>query len=109
MVVTRGQTGSDGPVTPTANPAVPVRSNPNVAIPPEVGSAGKCGEHNASTDPTASAADGTQTSQAKTMNRSTQMGSTARSGSVAVPGCPQTMSQAPSPKIHIHKGIDLIP
>ncbi len=80
MVVTRGQTGSDGPVTPTANQAAPVRSNPNVAIPPEVGSAGRCGERNASTDPTASAANGTQTSQAETTTRSTQMGSTSRSG-----------------------------
>ncbi len=35
MVVTRGQTGSDGRVTPTANQAAPARSNPSVAIPPE--------------------------------------------------------------------------
>ncbi len=80
MVVTRGQTGSDGPVTPTANQAAPVRSNPNVSIPPEVGSAGICGERTVSTDPTASAANGTQISQAETTTRSTQMGSTLRSG-----------------------------
>ncbi len=80
MVVTRGQTGSDGPVTPTASTAAPVRHNPNTAIMSEAGSTGRSGERAASTDPTASAANGTQTSQAETTTRSTQMGSTARSG-----------------------------
>ncbi len=80
MVVTRGQTGSDGPVTSTASTAAPVRHNPNAMNPSEVGSAGRCGERAASTDPTASAANGTQTSQAETTTRSTQMGSTVRSG-----------------------------
>ena len=80
MVVTRGQTGSDGPVTPTASTAAPVRHNTNVTITPEAGSTGRCGERAASTDPTTSAANGTQTSQAETTTRSTQMGPTARSG-----------------------------
>ena len=80
MVVTRGQTGSDRPVTPTASTAAPVRHNPNATITSEIGSAGRCGEHIASTDPTASAGNGTQTSQAGTTTRSTQMGSTLRSG-----------------------------
>ncbi len=79
MVVTRGQTGSDGPVTPTASTAAPVRHNPNETIASEVGSAGRCGEHTASTDPTASVANGTQASQTATTNRATQMGSTVRS------------------------------
>ncbi len=80
MVVTRGQTGRDGPVTPTARTAAPVRHNPNAMITSEIGSAGRYGEHVASTDPTARAANGTQTSQAETTTRSTQMGSTLRSG-----------------------------
>ncbi len=80
MVVTRGQTGSDDPVTPTANPAAPVRPNSNGAVSTEVGSAGRGAEHATPTNPTASAANGTQTSQAETTTRSTQMGPTARSG-----------------------------
>ncbi len=80
MVVTRGQTGSDGPVTPTASTAASVRHNTNVTITLEAGSTGRCGERAASTDPTASAANGTQTSQTETTTRSTQMGSTVRSG-----------------------------
>ncbi len=50
MVVTRGQTGSDGPVTPTASTAAPVRHNPNTTIASEIGPAGRCGECAASTD-----------------------------------------------------------
>ncbi len=80
MVVTRGQTGSDGPVTPTASTAALVRHNTNVMITSEAGSTGRCGERAASTDPTASAANVNQTSQAETTTQSTQMGSTARSG-----------------------------
>ncbi len=80
MVVTRGQTGSDGPVTPTASTAAPVRHNTNVMTTSDAGSAGRCGERIASTDPTVSVAGGTQTSQAGTNTRSTQMGSTLRSG-----------------------------
>ncbi len=85
MVVTRGQTGSDGPVTPTASTAAPVRHNPNTTIASETGPAGRCGEHAASTDPTASAANGTQTSQTETATRSTQKGSTVRSGLPCLP------------------------
>ncbi len=80
MVVTRGQTGSDGPVTPTINPAAPARPNSNGAISTEVGSAERGGEQAAPTNPPVSAANGTQTSQAETTTRSTQMGPTARSG-----------------------------
>ncbi len=80
MVVTRGQTGSDGPVTPTADPAATVRTNPNVTIPPEAGSVGRSGEHAASANPPLSAVSGNQTSQAETTTRSTQMGPAARSG-----------------------------
>ncbi len=80
MVVTRGRTGSDGPVTPTASTAAPVHHNTNVTITSEAGPAGRCGERVASPDPTASAANGMQTSQAGTNTRSTQMGSTLRSG-----------------------------
>ena len=85
MVVTRGQTGSDGPVTPTASTAAPVRHHPNATITSESGSAGRCGEHVASTDPTASTANGTQTSQAETATRSTQMGSAVQSGLLWLP------------------------
>ncbi len=80
MVVTRGQTGSDGPVTPTASTAAPVRHNTNVTTVSDAGSAGRCAERAASTDPTVSAASGTQTSQAGTNTQSTQMGPTLRSG-----------------------------
>ena len=80
MVVTRGQTGSDGPVTPTTSTAASVRHNTNVTITPEAGSAGRCGERAASTDPATNTVNGTQTSQAGTNTRSTQMGSTLRSG-----------------------------
>ncbi len=62
MVVTRGQTRSDGPVTPTGSTAAPVRHNTNVTITSEAGSTGRCGERAASTDPTTSAANGAQTS-----------------------------------------------
>ena len=79
MVVTRGQTGSDGPVMPTPSTTAPVRHNANVTTVSEAGSAGRCGERAVSTDPTASAANGTQTSQAGTNTRSTQMGPTLRS------------------------------
>ena len=64
----------------TASTTVPVRHNPNTTITSEIGSAERCGEHAASTDPTASAANGTQTSQAETATRSTQMGPAVRSG-----------------------------
>ena len=80
MVVTRGQTGSDGPVTPTPSTAASVRHNANVTTVSDAGSAGRCGERAASTDPTASAGSGTQTSQAGTNTRSTQMGPTLRPG-----------------------------
>ncbi len=80
MVVTRGQTGSDGPVTPTPSTTAPVRHNANVTTVSEAGSTGRCGECAASTDPTASAVNGTQTSQTGTNTRSTQMGPTLRSG-----------------------------
>ncbi len=80
MVVTRGQTGSDGSVTPTPSTAASVRHNANVTIVSDAGSAGRCGERAASTDPTVSAASGTQTSQAGTNTRATQMGPTLRSG-----------------------------
>ncbi len=80
MVVTRGQTGSDGPVTPTPSTTAPVRHNANVTTVSDAGSTGRCGERAASADPTASAANGTQTSQVGTNTRSTQMGSTLRSG-----------------------------
>ena len=80
MVVTRAQTGSEGPVTPTVNTAAPVRHHPNATVTSESGSAGRCIEHVASTDPTAGAANGTQTSRAETATRSTQMGTAVRSG-----------------------------
>ncbi len=80
MVVTRGQTGSDGPVTPTASTAAPVCHNATVTTVSDAGSAGRCGERATSTDPTASAAGGTQTSQAGMNTRSTQMGPTLRPG-----------------------------
>ena len=79
VVVTRGQTGSVGPVTPTASTAAPARHNTNVTITSDAGSVGRCGERAASTDPTVSVAGGTQTSQAGTNTRSTQMGPTLRS------------------------------
>ncbi len=80
MVVTRGQTGSDCPVTPTPSTAAPVRHNTNVTTVSDAGSAGRCGERAASIDPMVSAASGIQTSQAGTTTRSTQMGPTLRSG-----------------------------
>ncbi len=79
MVVTRGQTGSDGPVTPTASTAALAHPNTNVTITSDAGSAGRCGERTASTDPTVSVAGGTQTAQAGTNTRATQMGPTLRS------------------------------
>ncbi len=51
----------------------------------DAGSAGRSGERAASTDPTVSAASGTQTSQAGTNTRSTQMGFTLRSGLTWLP------------------------
>ncbi len=63
MVATRGQTGSDGPVTSTSSTTAPVRHNVNVATVSKAGSTRRCGEHAISTDPTASAVSGTQTSQ----------------------------------------------
>ncbi len=80
MVVTKGQTGSDGPVTPTPSTAAPVRHNTNVPTVSDAGSAGRCGERAVSTDPTVSVASATQTSQAGTNTRSTQMGPALRSG-----------------------------
>ncbi len=79
MVVTRGQTGSDGPVTPPASTAAPVRHNPNETIASEIGSAGRCGERTASTVPTASVTNGTQASQTATTTRTTQMEPTVQS------------------------------
>ncbi len=80
MVVTRGQTGGDGPVTPTSSTAAPVCHNATVTTASDARSAGRCGECAASTDPTARAAGGTQTSQAGMNIRSTQIGPTLRSG-----------------------------
>ncbi len=106
MVVTRGQTGSDFPVTPTASTAVPVCHNTDVTIMSDAGSAGRCGEHVASTDPTARAANGTQTSQGGTTTRSTQMGSTLRSG---LPWLPTYDESGTEPEDPYSQGIDLIP
>ncbi len=80
MVATRGQTGSDGPVMSTPSTAGPASHNVNVATISKAGSTGRCGEHAASTDPTASAVSGTQTSHTGTSTRSTWMGPTLRSG-----------------------------
>ncbi len=80
MVVTRGQTGSDGPVTPTPSTAASVHHNANVTSVSDAGSDGRCGERAASTDHTAGTANLTQTSQVGTNTRSTQMGSTLQSG-----------------------------
>ncbi len=55
MVVTRGQTGSDGPVTPTPSTTAPVCHSANATTVSDAGSVGRCGEHVASTDPTVSA------------------------------------------------------
>ncbi len=80
MVVTRGQTVNDGPVMPTTSTTAPVCHNANVTTVSEAGSKGRCGERAVSTDPTASAVSGIQTSQTATNTRSTQMGPTLRSG-----------------------------
>ncbi len=80
MVATRGQTGSDGPVTSTSSTAAPARHNVNVATMSEAGSTGRGGERAGFIDPTASAVSVTQTLQTGTNTRSTQMGSTLRPG-----------------------------
>ncbi len=79
MVATRGQTGSDGPVTSTPNAAAPVRHTATMAPVLEAGLTGKCGDRATSTDPTASAVSGMQTSQTGTSTRSTQVGPTSQS------------------------------
>ncbi len=80
MVATRGQTGSNGPVTSTPTTVATACHTTNAASVSEAGSMGRCGECTASTDPTASAVSETQTSQMGTSTRSTQMGPTLRSG-----------------------------
>ncbi len=80
MVATRGQAGSDGPVTFTPSAAAPVRPTANLAPVLEAGSTGRDGECAASTYPIASAVSRTQTSQTGTSTRSTQMGPTLQSG-----------------------------
>ena len=100
MVVTGGQTGSDGPVTPTRSTTAPVRYNANMTTVSDAGSAERCGECAASTDATASAANGTQTSQAETNTRSTQMGSTLRSGLHWLPTDDESGSEPEDPYSH---------
>ncbi len=104
MVVTRAQTGSDGPVTPTANPAASVHSNPNVVIPPEAGSAGRGGEHATPTNPPSSAANGTPV-----LRRLLDQHRWDPQRDQDFPGCPPMTSQERNLKTHIHRGIDLIP
>ncbi len=55
MVATRGQAGSDGPVTSAPSAAAPVRHTANLAPVSEAESTGRCGERAASADPTDSA------------------------------------------------------
>ncbi len=64
----------------TPSTTASARHNANVTTVSEAGSTGRCGEHAASIDPTASAVSGTQTSQTGTTTRSTQMGPTLWSG-----------------------------
>ncbi len=100
MVVTRAQTGSDGPVTPTPSTTAPVRHNATVTTVSEAESAGRCGERAVSTDPTASAANGTQTSQAGTNTRSSQIGPTLQSGLPWLPTEDESGTEPEDPYSH---------
>ncbi len=97
MVATRGQTGSDSPVTSTPGTTSSAGHNAHVTTVSEAGSAGRCGQRAASTDPTASAVSGTQTSQIGTNTRSTQMGPTLRSGLPWLPTDDESGSEPEDP------------